>query len=58
MKFKFATITCPNGEDRITFSREEILAMINSIKKDEESYLAPVKRFLDKMEEELLQHSI
>ncbi len=55
MNFKFATVTLPNGEDRITFSREEILAMKNSIK-DDDPEMRALNMFLAKMEEEILRH--
>ena len=55
MIFKFTTVTLNDGVDRITFSREEILAMRNSINEDDPK-MAFVLIFLDKMEEELLNH--
>ncbi len=58
MRLKYVILSDARDETRISFSREEILAMLNSIKKDEEEYLKPVVRFLEKMEDEILKNWI
>lgn len=53
MKLKFATVTI-HGTPRITFSRDEILAMRNSLDEND-SHDDMIIQFLDALEKNLIE---
>lgn len=55
MRFKYTTVTI-DGEDRITFNREDIAAMWHSLEKETPVISTPVKVFLEEMEKSILDH--